>query len=1709
MPVSLHAPREECNVSLTLLTAIALASPAAPPAGSRLAHLDERSPFAVGPGFPRLTTPMWFGEEGVDAVVILSIDDMTLNAERYRAYLEPILRRLKEVEGRSPLSIFTCRIDPADPQLAPWASDGVRLDVHTRSHPCPLLGKGFDAAAQDVLACVSGLAAVPGGPPAAYRMPCCDSINSASPRFFSEILPLRTPDGHFLRADSSVLMFLDASYRAYAPFVSYAATAEGYPYPYVVAGVLWELPIIAPSDWQAQNRRRPFNPQTVADMEAALDGIVEAKGVYTLCFHPHGWIRNDQVVEVIDHAVKRHGRRVRFLNFHDVLERIDRKLLGGVPLRGPDGGDQGVRLLDLDADGALDVVIGNDERRETRVWDPEASRFRVTGFPFRIVTRASGEACPTGVRFGVLQANGFASALVASEEESGLAHFDGERWTLVEPSPLGGLEVGGLPVVTAVEGRDRGVRLRDAGGDGLSELLVSNERQNACFRWDADRRAFAPLPYALPRPASIADAEGRDRGARFHDLDGDGRDDVLLSNDDEYYVYLFEEGRGWSRRVLHGAAGAVGALPRFVSAGRDMGAWIQGGALYCANEDTARLPDLVEVRRLDLLIEHAASRPLEPEEALEAFRVAPGRRVELFAAEPLVRDPVAVDFGPDGRTWVAEMGSYPLGQGPDSGGRVKLLRDRDGDGRADEAVLFADGLSFPAGVLAFGKGVLVPCAPDILYLEDSDGDSRADVRRAVFTGFGEGNQQHRVNGLHFGIDNWIYGANGDSGGTITVPGHSEHPAVGIGGRDFRFAPDLATFEAESGRTQFGLALDDFSNRFGSSNSRHLLHAVMPERYLRRNPHWAPPDPVLDIPEHGAMARIFPVSKELLSLNAIHVPGHFSSACGVAIDRGGRLPEPYRGSAFVCEPVGNVVHRDVLVPDGATFRARRGEEAREVLASTDNWFRPVYGATGPDGALYVVDMYRYVIEHPDYVPRDIQEVLDITAGRDRGRIWRLVPARDGEAPPRHRDLTGDATGDLVRLLEHPNGWWRDAAQRLLVERRDPAAAPLLEELARSAPAPAARAHALGALEGLGALRDEVVAGALADPSPPVREHALRLAEPRFARSPALLAGAALAAADGDLRVRFQAALSLGDAEGPAAAEALARILPRDVEDRWMRAAVLSSSLRHAAHLLAWVFAGRERPPEASGPWRETFEALARTLARKGDLAAIEDMLEALPAEAEVGRWHVLLLAVLNESGRAAAFRGAARVAAHARDVLLDASRPVEERVEAARALGSDLAAPDLAGRVLSPREPAELNLACARALARAGASEPGALDLLVASFPALEPRVRSEALEGLLATPRGAARLVAALEAEEVFARDLDLASRGRLVDAGDEALRGRARKVLEAPAPDREAVVARYRAAVQALPRDAARGREVFRSHCATCHRLEGEGFEVGPDLAAARAKGEAYVIEAVLNPGRMVPPRYVPYAVETSSGVSTGIIASESEAAITLLRAGGVRETILRADVVRLAAGGESLMPVGLEAAVSPEDMAQLLGFLAAAPVPLGSVAPEAAAAARRRVRESGHDGIAEVLEAAGRERQASWMGDVEMHYARQIEGRSVLRWRTRPVPLEATAAGRHVFRFPAAMGYVSQPSGSFTLFLGERRLLELDVSLESRSWKSADGRAVLTYTARAGNSEDTTGEMALEVPVEWLEPGKPAELKVVGSASASRRWLGLLPVD
>jgi putative heme-binding domain-containing protein len=640
-------------------------------------------------------------------------------------------------------------------------------------------------------------------------------------------------------------------------------------------------------------------------------------------------------------------------------------------------------------------------------------------------------------------------------------------------------------------------------------------------------------------------------------------------------------------------------------------------------------------------------------------------------------------------------------------------------------------------------------------------------------------------------------------------------------------------------------------------------------------------------------------------------------------------------------VHNLVHRDILVPSGVTFVARRGEENAEFLASTDNWFRPVNLCGGPDGALYVVDMYRAVVEHPQWIPLEVKRRINVRAGEDRGRIYRIV--HESSRPAARPRLGRAAPGELAALLEHPDGWWRTTAQRLLVERRDAAAVEPLRKIARGSAFPPARVQALWTLAALGALGPETVAEALGDPEPGVREHALRMAEPFLAGSEAMRDRVFALGDDPSLRVRFQLALTLGrlatDARRPAA---LARLAARDLGDRWIRAAVLCSTGAAAPEVLSCLRAEALDRLEASAPGAVEFvRGLADLVAAgKDEAEAVRWLREVIAGEpAAPAPWRMAGLSLLARPGAKARALlekadAAARVdgwSARALEAALDGARKPRERVEAIELVAALRPTAEAAARletVLRPQEPPEVQVAAVRALSAWPGDPVGAR--LLEGWSGRVGRVRREILNAMVASPERLERLLERLERGEVRPAELEPHHRERLLKHASAAVRERARKALEAAVDaDRQEVVRAVTEKVMALQGDAVRGERVYVQNCATCHRWHGQGFRVGPDLTVVAGRDKRALLVDILDPNQAIDPAYQTYVVKTAKEEFSGILASETPASVTLLRAGGEQSTVLRGDIVTIRAWPASLMPEGIEANVTPQDLADLLEFL------------------------------------------------------------------------------------------------------------------------------------------------------------------------------------
>jgi putative membrane-bound dehydrogenase-like protein len=833
----------------------------------------------------------------------------------------------------------------------------------------------------------------------------------------------------------------------------------------------------------------------------------------------------------------------------------------------------------------------------------------------------------------------------------------------------------------------------------------------------------------------------------------------------------------------------------------------------------------------------------------------------------------------------------------------------------------------------------------LLILEDTDGDGKADKKTVLYTGFNLANIQQMVNSLQWAADGWVYGLAGNNAGTITSPQKPEMPALTLQARGFRFRPDVpGSLEPTSGGGQYGLAPDDFGHWFTATNSQHLRQIVIPDHGAACKVHRVSPFEPWRV-ERTTRRAGGPTARRFSATEL--VPGGFiTSACSPVVYTASLFPPAYPGCTYVCDPANNLIHRDTLEPHGAIFSAHRGEADREFLASTDNWFRPPHLSIGPDGALYVLDFYREVIETPLSLPPDIKAKLNLES-RARGRVWRIAPT--GFKPHKLPDLSADTPEQLAARMTGPTQWVRLTANRLLYEKDGRAAVPKLRELAKASAGKSCLPVLLAALDHFHQLPDALLVAALGDPLAGNREVALRLAEPRLASSAEVRGAALKLAADPSAMVRFQLALSAGSMPAADAGKVLAELIRRDAGDSWMNSAVLCSARDAMPDLLIGVLSAAPPAADRAGAVRTFVTRAATAIGAKGDNATIARLLDQV-AEGK-GGGAGLDLALLEGLGQGmrgkskslpawlanppAEFTGSmARIRgqfAGAVKTLADAAAPPRDRAAAARLLAFapfDTASGPLAA-ALTPLAPPEVQLAAVRALA--AQDDPSVPRLLLKPWQQFGPSLRREVLEQILAVPARVPALLNAIEKKQVRVAEIEPARLAQLKASPNAAVRVRVRKLLAGQgSTDRKKLIAEYRPALE-LTGDPVRGLAVFKQNCAACHKLGADGHEVGPNLlAVVPGKSGEDLLTALLDPNREVDPRYVNYLANTADGrVLTGLIVAETSAAVTLRRSEGAEDTVRRADLESLKSTGLSLMPEGLEKTVSKQGVADLLAFL------------------------------------------------------------------------------------------------------------------------------------------------------------------------------------
>lgn len=829
---------------------------------------------------------------------------------------------------------------------------------------------------------------------------------------------------------------------------------------------------------------------------------------------------------------------------------------------------------------------------------------------------------------------------------------------------------------------------------------------------------------------------------------------------------------------------------------------------------------------------------------LSAFRVKPGFRLEIVAEEPLVSSPVAMAFDENGRLFVAEMRDYPDRRNARPNlGRIRLLEDTDGEGVFSASTIYADNIPWPSAVAPYGGGLFVGATPQILYLKDSQGTGKADVRRPVFNGFGgtnASNADYLVNNFNWGLDNRIHGASGGIGGTVAGSDAAEGNLVSIADADFSFDPQALTLRAETGPAQSGLAFDSRGRKFLCDYMRPLVQAIYDTGYVARNPYFAAIPELADVtPPAEAIFRMTSddLAKATRTLgsgagagrtNNVFTPGWLTHARGIAVYRGAAFPSNYFENVFIADPDAHVIHRVVLRQSGLQVYAERAPDERgsEFIMSADPSFRPAQIINGPGGILYVADL------------RD---------GADSGRIYRIIPANYQQ--PKTARLGKANLRELAAALSNPNGWERDTAARMIFERREPGSAGLMRDVLENASLPVARLHALHALEGIGALSETNLIRALQDRDAWVRQHALGFSGKLATNgiiSDRLWAYVRALAGDISVQVRYQLAFTVGELRMAERPLILADCMRRDWNSAPMQTAALSSMGEGAGIVFSALAADASfRSPTAGLPF---LREIAVMIGAQGRPDAVGQVLDWINRAAVLPPLSFALLTSVGEGlHRTGSSLGLVdpqgllvRFYEQALSIALDPNVAQPARLDAIRLLGvSPYAWAQIGDPLLALLGSDQTYAVQSAALASIGRfSDPAIASNLVARLPALAPVLRTEAVSALMARTERLGEVAAALENGSILVSDLSYAQANLLRHQPDAELRGRAAKLIGSGDPRRPAVLDLFRPALR-LSGVAARGREIFSVRCTTCHQLGGVGLRTGPDLAAVKVYGK------------------------------------------------------------------------------------------------------------------------------------------------------------------------------------------------------------------------------------------------------------------------------
>lgn len=959
--------------------------------------------------------------------------------------------------------------------------------------------------------------------------------------------------------------------------------------------------------------------------------------------------------------------------------------------------------------------------------------------------------------------------------------------------------------------------------------------------------------------------------------------------------------------------------------------------------------------------------PLTTEQSLAAFALADGFSIGLAASEPQVIDPITIRFDHLGRMWVVEMNDYPKPL-PDQPlrGRIKILEDNDHDGFFEKVTLFADQLAFPTGLQPFRDGVIVTLAGEVAYMADQDGDGVCDHKEVWFTGFSKDNEQLRANHPVWTLENQVHVASGLRGGELQSM-HTRWPAsektLSLAARDFEFSPYGGDWRAVAGNSQYGFYEDAGGRRFVCSN-RNPCDLLLAEAEQVANNALLP----LSQWTHNVMpsaeaSQVFPLVNAWTTSN-LHA-GTFTAACGVFRYESDLLGDRIGGDFLACEPTGSLVQRyrtlDMrIVPDVV-----RAHEQSEFLASRDPWFRPVDLIDGPDGALYVVDMHRAVIEHPDWMPKELQQRSDMRWGDQAGRIYRVVPINKSLHRNNACNFAASTPIDWVTQLSSANRWTRTVAARLISqhlhtlnatsddERSAEEQRATIDSLRRilrdGANVDASTStevnefsvmHSLWLLESAKALQFDDLRFAASHAHADVRRQAVRLLQrhrkewPQADECMLWLAGDPVAVVRFQWLLEFAAELTSDELEPLLLAASLptATNADDDSDRHW-----LSQALSLVNHPVVPAFLQRMLANESSD--HEVLAPLIQRMGWSDEGETLRVLLEDSPNEQVLdAQLHAyaqgMLLRARSWDQVTASFSEPLRnklnaMIANDLRIAADVNAAAAERLAAFRRAGMRRSAEteQLCRRVLDSAD-AELyreSLLLARRMNLEGIE-----DALVAKACELPPALAAATIQTISEHAPWSHALVTAIESGAMPLGMVDPASLGRLQRHPDSKLAARITQAMASRyTEDAAQALTRYQDALQGEP-NLANGNKAFTTHCASCHRIRDTGFAVGPDISDMRTQTPQQILVAILDPNAAIDASYFRYSILTVDGqVLEGLLEDSSDASATLVMQESKRRTLARDQIEALRATGKSMMPEGFENQLSPRDMCDLIGYL------------------------------------------------------------------------------------------------------------------------------------------------------------------------------------